>query len=883
LIALSVSLAAAQTPTSLSGAITDPSGAAIAGATVQLRGAAGEKRSKTGKAGRYSFTSLAPGKYQVLISATGFSSTRQAIVIGGAATLDVQLPIEVLRNAVKVSEGGNRVSVNPDSNGGAVVMRQRHIAALSDDPDELALQLQALAGPAPGPNGGQVFIDGFTAGSNLPPKSAIREIRINANPFSAEYDRPGFGRIEIFTKPGAEAFHGQAFAQYNGGFLDSRNPLLAQSGAPPFHAQLYGVNVSGPLLRNKASFTLDAELRLTEDDAFVLATTLDATLAQMKLNRTLPAPQTRTAVNPRIDYAINGKNTLTVRYQEVRNALDNQGVGGFNLPSRAYNERQSENVVQVTETAAISARAANETRFQFLRADDRDTANAAAPGIDVMGAFFGGGATVGNSRTATDSWELTNLSTYIRGKHTWKWGGRVRYSGLTDASLSDFAGTFTFYTLQQYAQALTQAAYPSQFSLNAGTPATRVPQTDVGMFFNDDWHIRANLTVSCGLRYEAQTNIGDRRDWAPRFALAWRLDAAKTVLRAGFGTFYDRIPATVTLNSIRYNGVTQQSYLILDPRFFPAVPSPADLQGSAQPQELQSVYSGIQAPRLYQASIGIERQWNAAARTAVSWIGSRGVHLLNSRNINAPVDGAYPFGDESIRLLTESAGLSSQNQLMVQTNVNAKGATLFGSYTLSYGADDNEGAPANPYDLRAEWGPSSYGAIRHRLASGGSVAAPWGFSVSPFLIVNSGMPYNITTGLDPGDTGFPAARPALLAGIAAGACNGANLVYAAAFGCFDLLPPPGMAVIGRNFATGPPAVNIGLRIAHTWAFGGYNVTLSAFTMNALNHANFATPEGDLSSPYFGQPLALGGLIVMAHGGAAGTYNRKIDLQLRFTF
>jgi hypothetical protein len=187
--------------------------------------------------------------------------------------------------------------------------------------------------------------------------------------------------------------------------------------------------------------------------------------------------------------------------------------------------------------------------------------------------------------------------------------------------------------------------------------------------------------------------------------------------------------------------------------------------------------------------------------------------------------------------------------------------------------------------------------------------------VSPFLIVNSGVPYNITTGLDPGDTGFPAARPALLAGVAAGACKGANLVYAAAFGCFDLLPPAGMAVIGRNFASGPPAVNIGLRIAHTWAFGGegpsgisrvaghggpmhngppagmfdlpagkrYNVTISAFTLNALNHASFAPPEGDLSSPYFGQPLGLGGLIVMAHGGAAGTYNRKIDSQVRFTF
>ncbi len=346
----------------------------------------------------------------------------------------------------------------------------------------------------------------------------------------------------------------------------------------------------------------------------------------------------------------------------------------------------------------------------------------------------------------------------------WKWGARIRYSGLTDISLANFAGTFTFYTLDQYRAALSQSAYPSQFGINAGTPSTHVPQTDLGAFVNDDWRVRSNLTISFGLRYETQTNIGDRRDWAPRFGLAW--GSSKTVLRAGFGAFYDRIPATATLNALRYNGLTQQSYLILDPVFFPAIPPLAALQASAQPQRLQPIYSGIQAPRLYQASAGLERQWNAAARTAVTWIGSRGVHLPNARNVNTPIASAYPFGDPSIRLLTESAGLSRQNQLVAQTNVNAKSVTLFSTYTLSYGSDNNEGLPANPYNLRAEWGPSSYGAIRHRLVAGGSITAPAAFSVSPFFVVNSGVPYNITTGLDPSDTGSPSARPALLPGIA---------------------------------------------------------------------------------------------------------------------
>src|SRR5205823_8622799 len=148
----------------------------------------------------------------------------------------------------------------PQANGGALTMRGRQLAALSDDPDELALQLQALAGPAPGPNGGEMFIDGFSGGS-LPPKSSIREIRINANPFSSEYDRPGFSRVEVFTKPGSDTLHAQAFTQCNDRLLNSRNPMLAQSGRPPYRVWFYGLDLGGPIRMNRASFTLGAENR----------------------------------------------------------------------------------------------------------------------------------------------------------------------------------------------------------------------------------------------------------------------------------------------------------------------------------------------------------------------------------------------------------------------------------------------------------------------------------------------------------------------------------------------------------------------------------------------------------------------------------------------
>ncbi len=229
-LALFVSLSPAwpQAAASLRGTITDPSGAAVPGAVIQLRGPGGERRTKTGNTGRYSFPSLARGKYQIRVIAKGFSVTEKIdLPIDRAASFDAQLTIRGEKQVLNVGDETDRVSPEPGSNG-SLIMRERQLAVLSDDPDELALQLQALAGPAPGPNGGEMFIDGFSGG-NLPPKSSIREVRINANPFSPEYDRPGFARVEIFTKPGADTIRGQAFAQFNNDSLNSRNPLLAQS------------------------------------------------------------------------------------------------------------------------------------------------------------------------------------------------------------------------------------------------------------------------------------------------------------------------------------------------------------------------------------------------------------------------------------------------------------------------------------------------------------------------------------------------------------------------------------------------------------------------------------------------------------------------------
>lgn len=889
---LFVCAAAGWAQGSLRGTVTDPSGAAVPNASLELDGPAGVMRARTDRAGAYSFSPLAAAAYSLKVGSRGFTAVRRELRIDGATVCDVRLAIATAPQSIRVEGRTGRLSIEPDSNGSAVVMGERQIAALSDDPDELALELQALAGPAPGPDGGQVYIDGFTGG-NLPPKSAIREVRINSNPYAPEFDRPGFARVDIFTKAGSESLHGQALTSQNADALNTRNPLMAEK--PAYRSQLYSIDLAGPLRRNKASFTLDLQQRKIADNTAILAATPAG-----PLNETYPAPQFRTAVSPRVDYALNNRNNLTVRYQQVWNSLDNQGVGGFNLPSQAYREIQREQTVQATETATLNPRLVTETRFQYLRASAWDSAASGTPAIDVVGAFSTGGAPIGDSGSVTGNWEASSLSIYTAGKHTAKWGARVRDARLTDTSRNNFAGTYTFYSLAEY-----QAGTPAQFSRNGGEPVTRVRQADLGVFAGDDWRARSNLTLSFGLRYETQTNLGGRLDCAPRAGLAW--SRGKMVLRAGAGIFYDRIPLSTTLNRLRYNGATQQSYLILDPPFFPGVPSVADLAAGRQPQELEPVAVGFAAPRLYQSSVGIERQLNARSRVSLTEVESRGAHLPNQRNINTPLGGIYPFADAAIRLLAESSGVSRQHQLVANTNAQWRGLFLFGFYALSSGRDDNEGLPANPYDLRAEWGPSTYGDIRHRLALGGTLQLPGRWTVSPFVVANSGTPYNITTGSDPLETGAPVARPALVAG----PCDGADDRYVAPFGCFQLLPPPGTAAIGRNYGRGPADVNLALRAAHTWQFGPegrsgmsespgghsgppagmfsagatrrYQLTVSATTMNALNRANFAPPYGDLSSPYFGQYRSLGGLIVMMHGGAPNSYNRKVDLQVQFTF
>src|SRR5580658_9337400 len=430
LSALSASVGPLQAQTAtgaLHGQVTDPSGAAIAGASVIMTPAAAGSPIvvQSDAQGLYDFKTLPSGKYTLTVAATGFTlyENDNVVIATQALRLNVTMTIEVETTKVQVSDTAPTVDVNPSNNAGAIVISGKELEALPDDPDELQSDLEALAGPSAGPNGGQMYIDGFTAGQ-LPPKSSIREIRVNQNPFSAEYDQLGYGRIEIFTKPGTDKYHGQFLVIGNDSAFNSTNPFAGPE--PPYYSTQYSGNVGGPLGKN-ASVFFNIDRRnineLSAIDAYVLDPT---TLAETNLLESIPNPRQRTNLSPRLDYAVTKNNTLTARYQYYRDTETNNGVGVLSLAQQAYYSQSTEQTLQIGDTQVIGSKIVNETRFQFLRDINFQNPNDTNPVVNVFGSFTGGGNGSGNYNDQQNHYELQNYTSVVHGNQVIKFGGRFR-------------------------------------------------------------------------------------------------------------------------------------------------------------------------------------------------------------------------------------------------------------------------------------------------------------------------------------------------------------------------------------------------------------------------------------------------------------------------
>src|SRR5882672_6829413 len=598
---------AQQARGTLRGVINDELGATIVGATVTLTDANGvEKTAITNGEGAYVFSGLAPGKYSLRAAAQGFAVSDEAEVdlnAGARQSLDLTLKVTIEEQKVTIA-AETPLSTESTNNANQTLITGKDLDALPDDPDELAAALQALAGPSMGPNGGQIFVDGFSGG-RLPPKESIREIRINQNPFAAENDQPS-GRIDILTRPGTDKIRGSAFFNFQDESFNSRNPFATSSPKrSPYQVRQYGGNLGGPLVKKKASYFLDFERREIDDNELVKTTVLDENFNPLDLGFGVVVPRRNITFSPRFDYQINTNNTLIARYSYTHSSTQNAGVNGFSLPERAYTSSSTQQNIQLTETAILNPSMINETKFQFTRQRAESLADNSKPAINVSSSFIGGGSQIGHLTNTRSNWELQNFLAWSKGTHAFKFGGRVRGVNITDINPNNFGGTFTFTgafvptldannqpitnqpilvdSLERYRRTLLLAEDPrnltdqeirlrgggaSQLSIASGNPKASVSQVDFGLYAQDDWRVRPNLTVSYGLRYEGQTNIKSILNFAPRLAVAWSPGAAnsakppKMVIRAGGGVFYNRFGEGNTLQSSRFNGINQQQFSI---------------------------------------------------------------------------------------------------------------------------------------------------------------------------------------------------------------------------------------------------------------------------------------------------------------------------------
>ncbi len=881
----------------LRGTVSDPDDELIPGATVTLAPNSGKSYTATsGSDGTYSLRGAPAGTYTLTITMPGFGAfVRQGVRVSSNAplTVNAKLTVQDSTQVVNVTATGATVSVDQDSNASSTVLTGKDLDALSDDPDELSSELSALAGPSSGPNGGQIYIDGFTGGQ-LPPKSSIREIRINQNPFSAQYDRPGFGRVEIFTKPGTDKLHGNAQLQGADKSFNTGSPFVpAGTFQPDYHTILFNGSVTGPI-NKRSSFSTGGSLRKTQDNNVVNPPSIYATSQNSgticypgtagcaiysSLNGngyTLAqfAPQTRWDISPRIDLQLTEKNTLTTRFQYQHNSSQNGGIIGVDLFSTGENASSSEVTLQVSDTHIFSPKVINEIHFEYQRESSAATPFSTAPTINVQGAFTGGGNNSGASSDTENHIEYQNYTSIALKKNFIRLGGRLRTTSENNTTNAGANGIFTYTSICNYTGQATSYCAPatpgastvSQYSItNIPVPTISARSTDVGLYAETDWKARPNWTISYGIRFETQNFIHDQADFAPRVSTAYGL-GKKTVVRAGFGLFYDRFNLGNEFNVYRNNGVNQRQYILsaitgtagttATPTPIPATctPSnPAACNASAAGRvTTQTIANNLRAPYSEQFNAGVDQQVARGVTVSVNYQHIHGVHQFNSAVANySTLSATTP-----IQYQYQSEGVFNQNQIIANVNLRAfKNITLFGFYALNFAKSDTGGVgtfATVPGNLKADYGRASFD-TRNRLFLGGNFILPHLISLAPLLVANSGTPYNITTGNDNnGDTIYND-RAVLVPNGTVG--TGTQIVKTIG-GCGTFATPGTAGVttpVGINPCTGPAAFTLNMRFTKTFGFG------------PARNADTSRPDRGQGGPGGGGPPGGGG----GRGGGGG--------------
>jgi hypothetical protein len=826
----------------LTGHVTDSSGSIMRGAQLKVfRADQVVKEAVSADDGSFEIA-LDPGEYKIEVSAPDFEPYVKTVnVTPDLAPLTVSMNVAQLQQTVEVTAVANQVSIEPDASLKTTILEDQFVDTLPDETDDLVNYLQQVAGARGEAGADTIFvIDGFTSG-RVPPKDQIQEVRINNNPFSAEYSGVGFTRTEIVSKAGTGSFHGTTNFLFRDDVLNARNPFALSR--PPYQQRNFNTSFSGPVIANK--FTLNLNLRDNENQ---LSDTVRAILPTGQISEPVVMPNTNRAGNIRGQWALNGNNSFTFNldYQHIHN--ENQGIGGFTLAERAFTRHGQNTEYQIRETAVLSKQLVHEFRFSYRR--DYSRTDPAVDGfeIDVLGAFNAGSAqnkNVNDNRAV----EFGDLWMYSGGRWNFKAGGQLVRRLNHNTNYNNFSGTFTFSSLAAYL-----AGQPETFTLNKGNPFLDDTQIELGTFFQSDWKAARNLNLSLGARYETQTNI-TVNNLDPRLGFAYQV-SKNTVVRGGIGAFHLRLAQFIVDQLLRFDGIHQEQFYVLNPSY----PDPfvsCQASSTCEPASIRMRSPELRTPYNVISDLSLEQSLPKGLGLTFSWDFSRGIHLYRSRNINAP----FPVGSYirpnplqgNLPQIESTASSRSHNFTfgLRQTWRNKWNLAAFGTYTYGWSYNDTDGPfsqPQNSYDMRGEWGRAPLDQ-RNRFVTGVSFRRFWNLIVNTNVQANSNIPFNVITGFDDNHDGTVNDRP------------------------------PGVT---RNSGKGPDYFNVNISFQKVVSLksevrrpggsgpGGPNLAFIVNLWNALNHPQYQNYSGVLTSSYFGRPNR-------------ANNPRNIELAMRFNF